>query len=350
MKKFLVFLSMVILVTLNGCSRDTTVNLPDNDTAPMPAETQRLLIKYAVPVEIPTGDNELVQQRIVPQSPPYQNYDVYAVTFLWGSLVNTTPATDVPIDWSGTLSINGVATIDITHSIHFEPNQDSLIATNNPAVAVWVSQTSGDFDGFNCLIYVDKSITYITAPLLTFATAPITKTFYFEQLVELDAFYPVSNTAALGIHARKIYSTTCATGAITGQWVRDDISGQSGSFQAAWIGSDGEPFGILGGTFWTETNSLRLMEGWVSLGATAMVVYHVYGTWYYDDPRMCPTCGSGHGVFTGFYLDSNNQLLGFVKGEFGNFALDPANNNLPLTGFWREFCLNSEYVARNWIR
>ncbi|MGB5106076.1 MAG: hypothetical protein WBP29_10505 [Candidatus Zixiibacteriota bacterium] len=350
MRRIVSVFCLSTMFALFGCSKDAPTTIPENDSANVPAETQGLLNKYAVPLEIPTADNELVEQSVMPAAPSYENYDVYAVTLLWGSLTNTAPGGGPLVDWSGSATINGVSTIDVTHTIHFETGQDSLIATNNPPMAVWVSQTAGDFDGVNLLIYLDKDIVYITAPMLTITMPAITKTFDFGALENLDAFYPVSNTSALAIHSRRIYSSSCETGAITGEWVRADVGGQNGTFQTTWWDTNGSPFGQFAGNFWTEDSDLRIFEGWVSLGLTAQVVYHVYGTWHYDDPRMCPLCGSSHGVFVGFYTDMSNKLIGFVKGQFGDYALDPAQNNLPLNGYWRAFCNNTDYSFQRWVK
>lgn len=350
MKQTITILSMLLLAALVGCTKDNSTGIIDRESNLVPASVQELLLRHAVPLPIPTQDDELAQPGISPAEPPYENYDVYAVTLLWGSLANTTPTPGPTVDWSGGASINGVATIDVTHTIKFEPGQDSLVSTDNPASIAWVSQTSGDLDGLNLLIYVDKNIVYITAPVLTIATAAITRSFPVGELADLDAYYLVSNTAAFAIHARKVYSSSCATGALTGECIRADINGQSGTFHAAWWESNNDPFGYLAGNFWTANDGSRIFEGWVSQGATAMVVYYVYGTWYYDDPTMCPICGSRRGGFVGFYADSNNRLKGFVKGHFGDLSLDPAENHLALSGYWREFCGNSDFAIRTWIK
>ena len=350
MKALTFLLSVAVLAAIVSCSKDTPANISGDDSLEMPASVQGLFTKYSVPVEIPTSDDELVQHPQAPAEPPYRNYDVYAVTILWGSLTNLSAGGGQPVDWSGTLGINGVATIDILHTIQFESGQDSLIATNSPATAAWVSQTSGDFDGINCLIYVDRDIVYITAPMLTLTTPLLTKSFYLGDLENLDAYYPVNNTAALAIHARKLYGSECPNGSLSGEWVRNDVSGQAGSFEVAWVDAGGNTFGILAGTFWSGAGGVRIFEGWVSQGMTTMVVYHVYGTWSYDDPRMCPICGSSRGVFAGFYTDINGNLKGFVRGQFGSVALDPSVNELPLSGYWREYCNDVSFPTARWFR
>ncbi len=185
MKTTITILSLLLLMALGGCSTDTSTGTPDNETSQVPASVQELLVRHAVPLAIPTTDNDLAQPGVAPADPPYEHYDVYAVTLLWGSLTNTTPTPGPTVDWSGTAGINGVATINVTHTIDFEAAQDSLIPTNNPAMAAWVSKTANDFDGLNLLIYVDRNIVYVTAPVFTLATAAITKTFPIGELANL---------------------------------------------------------------------------------------------------------------------------------------------------------------------
>ncbi|MBK7092794.1 MAG: hypothetical protein IPH59_13910 [bacterium] len=350
MKTTITILSLLLLAVLSGCSKDTSTGVADKDSNQVPGAVQDLLTKHAVPLAIPTSETDLAQPGVAPAEPPYANYDVYAVTLLWGSLTNTTPTPGPTLDWSGTAGINGVATIDVTHTIDFEPGQDSIILYDVPSTVAWASSTNNDFDGINMLIYVDRDIAYITAPVFTLATAQITKTYYIEELANLNAFYLVSNTASLAIHARRIYSTSCPTGILSGEWIKSDNSGQTGTFHTDWWEQNSEPYGQLAGNFWTEPDGERIFEGWVSEGLTARVVYHVYGTWYYDDPTMCPLCGSRRGQFIGFYSDMNNKLLGMVKGQMGNMSLDAAELHLPLSGYWRKFCGNTDYMTVTWMK
>ncbi len=350
MSKALILLCGLFTALLAGCGEQTSVPAaPENDSQ-VPSEVADLLGRFAVPVDMVVNDPEMqVGNSDVETPPPYDNYDVYAVTILWGSLTNTATPGGTPVDWSGTLSVNGVVTIDVLHTISFENNQDVLIPTNNPAVAAWTSFAANDFDGLNCLIYVDKDIVYITAPELTFDTAPFDISYQLEELADLSEFHLVNNIHGFAISARKIYSSSCPSGLIVGEWVRDDVGGASGWFGGQWLNPDGSVFGGVAGTFTTDNNGLRTFEGVVSEGMLTVVTYRVFGTWYYDDPTMCPLCGSGHGYFCGFYTDQNSQLKGLIKGEFG-YAADAADNHLPLSGKWVEMCDNAAFASLRWIK
>jgi hypothetical protein len=233
------------------------------------------------------------------------------------------------------------------HTISFE-NTDQLIPTDNPAVAAWTSFAANDFDGLNCLVYVDKDIVYIQPLQITFDTVPFDITYYVAELADLDEFHLVNNQHGFAIHARKIYSSACPQGVFTGEWVKADNSGTSGSFQARWFTSNSTVYGIMAGAFWTEPNGIRKFEGVVCPGALTVISYYVYGTWYYDDPSLCPVCGSGHGYMVGFYTDSNNTFKGFIKGEFGLPA--STDLHLPLNGKWIEACDNSIFAGIRWIQ
>lgn len=350
MRKIFLLFAVMLAAVLWSCSEQASAPENEQQDAPMPAQVATMLSRFAVPVGIEVSDPEMqAHTGMQPDSPPYDNYDVYAITILWGSLLNTGTPGAAPVDWSGTLSVNGVVTFDLLHTISFENNQDHLIPTNNPAMVAWTSFTANDFDGLNCLVYVDKDIVYITAPELTFATTPFTISYNLEELANLSEFHIVGDQHGFAINARKIYSSSCPSGMIVGEWVRDDNAGASGTFNGQWLNPDGSVFGFLAGTFATSNTGARTFEGVVSPGALTVVWYYVYGTWMYDDPTMCPICGSGHGYFAGFYTDHNNSFKGTLKGEFG-YAADAADNHLPLTGKWVEFCDNAAFAGLRWIK
>ncbi len=342
MRKSLLILLTLILAAAWSCSEDrTTTPAGENQ---VPADVQKLIDRFAMPVPMEL-DPAMTHIRggNPADSPPYANYDVYAITILWGSLMNLGGNPGTTVDWSGTVSVNGVVTFDVLHTVSFETNQDHLIPTNNPALVAWESFTTNDFDGINCLLYVDKDIVYVTQPLLTFDTDPFAISYGLEELSNLTEFHLVNNTLGFAIAARKIYSNTCPAGMINGFWIRDDLGGATGSIQGEWLNADGSPVGPFAGTFATSNTGLRTFEGVVSEGALTVVKYYVYGTWYYDDPSMCPICGTGHGQFAGFYTDMNRNLKGVIKGEFG-WAPSPTVNQLPMTGQWIEMCRNSAFA------
>jgi hypothetical protein len=131
----------------------------------------------------------------------------------------------------------------------------------------------------------------------------------------------------------------CEEGTMVGDWIRDDIGGETGTFYGTWYDQSGEPTGLFNGQFWTISNGVRLFYGSVSGYITDQVIAEMFGSWFYDDPRMCPMCGTGHGQFRGifFRLAEPHSGIGLLKGEFG-YADDVMNDTLPLTGSWKWYC------------
>jgi hypothetical protein len=72
------------------------------------------------------------------------------------------------------------------------------------------------------------------------------------------------------------------------------------------------------------------------------IICEFRGTWWYDDPRLCPMpiCGTGHGWFRGqfVYADGTNRG-GRMFGEIGDFQAPVATAlELPFSGIWHDFC------------
>ena len=77
----------------------------------------------------------------------------------------------------------------------------------------------------------------------------------------------------------------------------------------------------MNGRFWTNEDGRRVLEGSVSAYHTDEVMFHLRGSWLYDDMRMCPMCGVGHGVFHGKIFRTNDRAIGEFHGEFGDWSL-----------------------------
>jgi hypothetical protein len=284
---------------------------------------------------VPDGISKFTPSSTI-YNPPYDNYDLYSVTLLWGELYNTSDSSAAPIDWSGQASINGVAVIDVVYQIDFEDGEDSLIQVDSPAHIAWASQ-AGDLDGISMLIYLDRDVTYITAPKLSIQTAQINLDFDFGELENFADIYNVSNTQAMVVVARRILSADCPSGTMVGEWVRDNVGGQTGTLHGKWFENSDTPAGLFNGQFEWQNSGVGVFSGQVSGYVADQVIYRFKGSWYYDDPRMCPLCGSGHGKYQGVFSDTNGMVVGVIKGQFG-YAPDAADNNLPLQGNWRKFC------------
>jgi len=340
MRKILLPL-LCLAVLAAGCTREPTGPAPaasgNDHSAPVPAAIQALLDQHAVDPDGPLPVIDSPQDGIPSLSDT--SYDVYAVTFLWGTFFP--PPSDVappPTDWSGKLSINAEAFIAVRAKIDFEPGQDAVIEEDQPNLAAWRSITANDFDGLSFLVFYKRGIYYFVAPTLLFETAPIKLEFYVEQLAKLDAFFPTDPWSGVAVHARKLFPHHCPHGVLGGQWIKDDNTGSQGRFDGLWADAMGRMIGPVAGHFWTTDAGERLLEGVVSGGVTAQVIIFLEGTWEYDDMRMCPLCGGGHGKFRGRFKMADGDGGGRFGGEFGDWSLFPDDVTMPFAGRWRFDC------------
>jgi hypothetical protein len=343
--RILTSLFAAILLLIVGCSEKAT-NPPLPESAPptageVPADVAGILEANS-PVELDVAGSDEVDWATWPSPEWVRNSDVYAVTFVWGSLVNSvTPGVPVT-DWSGTLSVNGVALVHPHRTINFERGQDSLVATDNPSVAAWVSQTGVDFDGISFLVFLRRDVEYFAAPWLTFDTPPIKLEFPFEKLVKLDAFYDVGQSRAVAVHARKIWPGRCPGGFTEGRWIKADNTGMKGTMEGLWRDFLGRPIGYIRGQFYVNDNGERVFDGYVTGYMLDYIICEFKGTWWYDDARLCPMpiCGTGHGWFRGHYVYSNGTNRGgMMAGEIGDFQAPVASvMELPFAGIWHDFC------------
>jgi hypothetical protein len=337
MRRMLILLGAICLVTVVGCGDQPTVPNTVADTEPLP---------LTVPADVYEFFDEQLEseadtpETMVPFSASFSTeYDVYAVTFLWGHLGNGPVASIAPVDWSGTLSANAVVTIDVRHIIDFEPGEDSLLPVSSVATAEWVSQTGFDIDGLSFRVAVERGISYFAPPVLTFDTAPITLQLPFHWLEHYAAYYPVNNAGqGVVVLARRIWHGACPSGALRGEWIKETNTSDQGVFEGAWLDEDGNVTGVYAGMFWTNNDGTRKFYGWVSGGVTPMIIAEMRGVWGYDDPRLCPMCGDDHGWFRGKVRFLDHSGCGVVKGVFGDLtgAVDAAA--LPMVGVWKMIC------------
>ncbi len=212
MRNSILSLMVGLIMLAAGCSQQSSSTDPavntDESTPEIEASIQRLINLYVPAVEesetiLPTSGFDFPDEGV------NGNFDIYSVTFLWGALGWDGPPDGEAIDWSGTLSVNGVAIIHPVFVIEFEPDQDSLIESDAPHYSAWASHTTGDFDGISFLVLLDRDVEYITAPLLTFDTEPFTISYDFSELIHHNAFYEVDSTNGVAVHARRIWHHPC---------------------------------------------------------------------------------------------------------------------------------------------
>ena len=329
--------SLLLLVLACGQKEDppTASNSQPPSTEQIYQEAEKLLTTFALPQDGSGQKGEPVKNVISPPSLTDTSYEIYSVTFIWGFPFNISQQLP-PVDWSGTLGVNGEAVVTVTHTIDFEPGQDSILPHDAVHYAAWNSTTDGDFDGLNFLVFLKKGILYFAEPVLTFDTEPFDLVLHFGQLDNFTALYLVDNFNVVAVRACRIWPYPCPRGLMVGEWVKDAAHGQTGHFSGLWLSGNGDTAGVFSGIFWHNDEEIGRFQGSVSGYYTDQVIADFEGTWYYDDPTMCPLCGTGRGFFTGTYQYTNQNGGGKLGGAFGQFG--STELVLPLKGFWRDDC------------
>ena len=323
-----------------GCGDNSTTPVSDVNQEPatqnVPDEIQRVVDTYSLP------DSVIWQEHYLPANtaPPSMSdtaYDVYAITFIWGQLCNSTGSAAGNItDWSGSMYVNAVAVVAPVLTIDFEPGQDSLVPQNNSASVGWVSITDRDFDGIGCLIFLKRGIEYFAAPWLTFETEPFKIELEISQLEKLTAYYKVDSTNAVVVHARRVWPHHCPWGIMLGEWIKIDMSGDSGYFRGEWLDRNSELTGVFSGIFYISAEGERVMHGWLSHYMLDVVIAEMWGMWCYDDLRECALCGSGFGKFGGVFKYTTQEGWGRFEGEIAEYSI--TSKQMSLKGIWRQYC------------
>jgi hypothetical protein len=330
----------LFLILAIGCSqKDTAPVAPsggDQSSGQLPISAQQLLAQYGLMSDGDSWPATMSDPSVVVPDSMDTSFDVYSVTFIWGNFDSLNSAGQAT-DWSGSLTLNSPGVIAPVNTIGFEQGRDSLLARISPTVLEWVSKTLRDFDGINALVFVKRGVQTFASAELVFATAPYTLHLPIGQMEYFNAFYRIDNFNALAVHAHRMRRPFCPHGLIAGFWTVSDTSRDNGAINAKWLDPQGKPIGSFRGTFWMDMAGRRLLAGKiVDLRGNPLGL--VDGTWFYDDPRMCPLCGVGHGKFMGTIKNPAGRLLGLMGGEFGDFTV-PTPKTLPLNGVWRINCV-----------
>lgn len=338
MKKQVIILVTFTAILFTGCSEKQ--NSPINsDSAPIvrqdiSPEVSLLLEDYTIDEQVDISEMFEASSNFDYSNFPDSMYDFYLVKFLWGQLSHTSPTVNLPTDWSGSLSVNGPSFVFAVLPIDFEHSQDSLVPEDIPYGEKWVSSTQNDFDGILFLIVYDKLTPTFAPQILTFKTEPANLQFDFHQLIELKEFHEVDSSNSVAVYSHRIRPIVYREGYLAGRWIKKEGSNEQGRLEGLWFGHDGDTIGYLSGRFWTDEHGRGLLEGAVSGYFTDQVIAKLHGTWMYDDSRLCPICGAGHGQFKGRFVLLNRNINGSFSGEFGNYALPPDDRVMPFRGKW----------------
>lgn len=243
---------------------------------------------------------------------------IYRFRAIWGHLArafdDSTTSERCPIDWTGTLHMEGGVVI-IEKVIAFEA-ADSVARIDRSTIG-WVSHTKPHVDGIQVRIICppppppDSVSNVAPVPVLVFKTKPYAARFTLEQLRAMNIVRPVDrcgNGISINSH---IVRPLCPHGHLMGGWRRvepDTIFSPDstetrgivyGVFRGVWIGQHGLAAGHLKG---------------------------VYGV-----------NSAGEHVFFGKYVDRDGRFKGILRGHYGPAPAIDAENRYPhgwFDGVW----------------
>jgi len=263
------------------------------------------------------------------------------VTFLrivWGvldALPDTLATSDEGldrVDWSGRIQVDRGLVI-VRRVISFERPRDFLLPRVDRRAVDWVSHTGPGSDGLLIEILEPPVAPDSTGALpppnrLRFRTAPYGAEFLVDELVGLDATYPVLPEGN-AIHFTGFRPDLCPRGFLAGFWRAAGDS--AGAFRGRWLGLRGVSDGFLRGGYGYDGEGRRVMVGkWIS--ATGQFRGLLRGTW---EPLPEP----GLGRFSGHWVNA----AGTVEGEFGGqFLAPPERPGGFFAGRWAMLCPGAE--------
>jgi hypothetical protein len=337
MKRLLILFNITLLMLILGCSQERTTptqSEAEPQGSAIPNSWQNTLDSLDIREPL-LYDQILDPTNSLPLlSDP--DMDFYAVTFIWGRLPLAPPSDGPAIDWGGSIFAD-CAKGEVLDAISFEPGQDSLVVPPEGDLFAWESITTSHFDGIAIIVGFCNVCAIPCLDGLSFLTEPITIELSTDQLAYLNAFYPVDEFNGVVVIARRIPRLDCPRGTFDGQWIRVD-DWRTGRFNGLLATGDGVPFGRMAGRFWPEgDNYVWTFAGELSGIETDEVKAILRGVWYYDDPRMCPMCGEGHGMIKGLILSPKGRPIGHLVGEFGDWCIE-CPDTLPLRGHWAIRC------------
>lgn len=340
MRRLILALSLILVAALFGCSQQAT--LPDQS---MPAENQNTAQEAdSLLVANQPSDEQLNTsiERSAAGDPSLNIRDTmlatYYIAMLWGQIPPDPTDTTPVFDWSGSAYVNGVGRYVVVCQFDFERGFDSLLPVDNPTTVAWHSTTDSDVDGLGTLLLLRRDVQYITEPHFVFRTGMASLDVPVSRLEKFDTLIIVNPKQALAVKACRIIRPTCPAGTLTGEWIRLNNTGDSGTLHGTWNGSDGKPLGPLAGRFWTNPDGSREFAGAWSAGMLTVIAGEIKGKWAFVDPSMCPLCGAGVGEFRGMFVELlGDKRIGDLQGVFG-IGPGPGRTIMPFRGVWKANC------------
>ncbi len=322
MKKMILFLAAPVLLgfLLAGCSsttepQDTAANLEDfgsyTATDEQPAfgdPSIAALMDVESPVDDPVALSPVVDS--------IENDDrtaAYCLRMVWGNLDGDSGVTD-PTDWSGTLTISRGAII-VTHTIRFEPGQDSLLPRSNdsgiyvPEELSWASTTVGGIDGIATRLLIPPATTDDIVTV-SYESAQLTISFDLAALDDLDTLISVGTGNAISFEATRCEPQTNVPrrGHLIGRWGRNEDG--EGIFYGRWMTANGRVIGSLRGNWGIDSTGARVFVG-KYIDRDGNFQGYVKGLW-----RIRGIGFNACGQFRGRIFNADREPIGVLKGHF----------------------------------
>ncbi|HUV35766.1 MAG TPA: hypothetical protein VMX58_02375 [Patescibacteria group bacterium] len=281
----------------------------------------------------PAYDDPYREQERVREMERRHGARIYRFRAVWGHLArafdDSTTAERCPIDWTGTLHVEG-GVIIIEKVIAFEA-ADSVTRIDKSTIG-WVSHTGPHVDGIQVKLVCpppsppDGTSNGMPEPVLVFETGPYTARFTPEQLMSLNIVQPVDrcgNGISINSH---IILPSCPRGHLMGGWksvepdtiISPDSTGTRGVvhgvFRGIWIGRHGYAVGHLKGVYGVNSAGERVFFGkYIDEDGRFMSILRGH---YGAVPAIDAGDACMHGWFEGVWLGKDLVMKGRLKGHW----------------------------------
>ncbi len=281
----------------------------------------------------------------------WQNSDTfraYALTLLWGVLdsdpsIHTNDDGDGAqnFDWSGSAIVNHGALV-ARATIAFE-RDDYLVGPRAERDKVmWVSHTSGGFDGLRLLVLQnlgvgDDGVT----DSLTITAGDHQWVLAVNDLADLDRTEVIDDLGnKFAIRSFRMMPQLCNRGFVGGAWLAPREPGMDGHFQGRWVAADGSVAGNVRGIWGINTKGEKVFFGkYVDRAGNFRGILR--GSWEdrgIESPSQSNRLRT-HGMLQGEWVDENGAAVGTVRGHW-RAARDGGDGFFE--GAWKEgACLGS---------
>lgn len=273
----------------------------------------------------------------------------YAVTLLWGML-ESDPAIRTGedeggvdnLDWTGFAAINQHGAIVVRATIAFERDDYIVGPRIEREKVMWVSHTSGGFDGLRLLVLQNVAEGEDGAADSLVIQAGMRRwSFPVNELAELDRTDVIDDLGnKFSIRSFRMMPEVCNRGFLGGAWLAPSGPGEPGQFQGRWVATDGTVAGHVRGIWGVDGHGRNVFYG-KYVDRTGAFEGILRGTWEEHGPES-PSQASRmrtNGMLQGEWLDADGNVLGTVKGHWRSAK---SGEDGFFEGAWREAaCLGS---------